>query len=190
MNAFQTEIVVPNDRVGPSGFFKVVLPVLFLTILVAFTRGYYPQNGYDVPPLLNILLILMLIVLPIIMLFSWYHNIYQKSGRLAVSEDELAYEWEGQHKKHFPIEKLEEVNITYDGYAGGPTTGNDNVISFVSEGKTHSFNFRLDSQEKAEEMGDVIKKWYEKGVKIKEQDTDGTRRYLMLYDVPKTSFVA
>ncbi len=184
MNAFQTELVIPNQVESSSGVFKVVLPVLLLVLIVAFTRSYYPQNGYPVPPLLDILLILALVVLPLVWLYNWYNNYYQKVGKLALSEDQIAYEWEGVKTVKFDVDKVKDLAIVYDGYASatGASSGNQNLLSFVHEGESYNLNFRLNSQEEAEEMGDVIKQWYTKGVRLKETDSQGDPRYLMLYE--------
>jgi hypothetical protein len=186
MASFKTDVVTPDKHDSTTGFFRVVFPTILLLILVAFITYYYPMNGYKAPIFLGWPLVLLTaVILPIIFIYNWFHNMYQKKGTLALTDDTIHVHWnEPSRDWHFDVNKVSNLKVVYDGYPSfwGASKGTENCIEFKeANGEEHSFNFRLGSEEDASEMAKIMRTWYEKGISISEEDINGEDRFLMLY---------
>lgn len=194
MTQFSTDVLVPDKQEGASGFFRVVAPVLLWVIFAGFIKSYYMANGYKPPFFLaNGLLTFITIALAILCLLLWYHKRYDKRGTLSVSDNSLDFSWDNSDRAYsFNPKEVSNLTLIYDGYAGvtSPFKGTKNRISFSKDGEQYDINFFLASAEDASQMAAVIKKWYENGVALKEQDTNGQERYLMLYNAAYKNVMA
>ena len=194
MTQFSTDVLVPDKQEGASGFFRVVAPVLLWVIFAGFVKSYYAANGYAPQFFLaNGLLTLLTIVITILSLLLWYHKHYNKRGTLTVSDNSLDFTWDNSEREYsFNPKEVKNLTLIYDGYAGvlSPFKGYNNQISFSKDGEQYNFNFFLGSDEDAGQMATVIKKWYENGVNLKEKDSSGQERYLMLYNAAYKSVMA
>lgn len=194
MTQFSTDVLVPDKQVGASGFFRVIGPVLSWVVLAGFIKSYYQANGYPPPFFLaNGLLAFITIFIAILTLLLWYHKRYDKKGILTVSDDKLDFTWDNSDREYsFNPKDLKNLTLIYEGYAGflSPFKGTGNRICFTKDNEDFDINFFLGSDEEASQMAGVIKKWYENGVALKEQDTNGEERYLMLYDAAYKSVMA
>jgi len=186
MAGFQTEGVIPDQQDSVTGFFRVVSPLLLLFGTTAWIRTYYVMNMKELPWFFDWPLIILCILATFICFYKWYHQAYEKRGRLAINEKTIDFEWNTDDVNktyHFNVEDLKDITFLYDGYAGAPggAKGTENELRFQHEDTDYKLNFRLGSQDDAEEMGAIIKKWYEKGLTIKEFGADGEGRYLLMY---------
>ncbi len=183
MAGFHTKIVVPDDRSDTRGLFKVVIPSFFLIGTAIWLNAYFQMNGYPVPAWMGIPLFTFVALWVMFIWYRWWHNHFDHAGYVDFKADGIDYEWRDSGKKHFNIDEVSDIKVVYDGHAGLTSSkrGTMNQVSFKHKGQEHGFNFLLASQDDAEELGAIMKKWYEAGKTIAESDTSGAERYLMMY---------
>ncbi|HRK28288.1 MAG TPA: hypothetical protein PK239_13520 [Chitinophagales bacterium] len=185
MANFSTDLIIPDKQEGASGFFRVVGPVLTWVILAGFIKSYYVANGYPPPFFLaNGLLTFITIFLTILMFLLWYHKRFDKRGTLTIEPDKFHFTWDDSDRVYdLNPKELKDLTLVYDGYAGvlSPFKGTQNSFSFTYNGEPHKINFYLNSQEDALQMAEALRSWYKNGVNLKEYNTKGKERYLMLY---------
>lgn len=183
---FTAPIVVPNDTPASSHFFRVGVPLFLLTILFAFFRYNDFMSGFAIPPLLRFPIVILLLLLGIGLVYGWYSNIYQETGELGLSENNIFFKWRDDEVV-IPVADAKNLHLVYEGFPTvfSPVHGYNNRMAFQYKGVDYDFNFKLKSQDHADEMSAVLREWYSNNIAITEADTSGDARYLLQY-APKS----